>query len=350
LNEEDYFQNFTSFLNSYSTAGTYQFVFLKSLLYLPEEIDGKKRQWGNKKGWIKKNGNTTEVDLQFLAIPFMKYYWDMFYKFRLVQSAAKNQHGDEDINIHKLFVEKKGKKTIEKKPPKHLKDLEHDVYEPMRKSVVKKSMREVLRALNDKGFWKKIPQTKRDPKTKRKSGYLTTKSLTFYQDQIDFFRKYRTILDTAINFELTRHLEKINPYNRNIAKAVLIEIPRGNLRKKENDEYIKKYKKSKNFTCFYCKCKKKVGKGEPARDHVIPFDFVLSDELYNSVPSCKACNSEKSNKLPHRKILDAVIIRNREIKNKDNYTEKEYRKLYNHCKDVYSKGREVFTFQKRNCS
>jgi len=157
-------------------------------------------------------------------------------------------------------------------------------------------------------------------------------------------------LDTAINFELTRHLEKINPYNRNIAKAVLIEIPRGNLRKKENDEYIKKYKKSKNFTCFYCKCKKKVGKGEPARDHVIPFDFVLSDELYNSVPSCKACNSEKSNKLPHRKILDAVIIRNREIKNKDNYTEKEYRKLYNHCKDVYSKGREVFTFQKRNCS
>jgi len=351
--EIKYFQSFTSFLNSYRAAGTYQFVFFKSLLYLPEEIDGKKRLWGNKQNWIRKNGDTTEVDLQFLAIPFMKYYWDMFYKFRLLQSAAKNQYGDEDINIHKLFADTKDGKIVkgtEKKPPKHLKDLECDEYEEMRKLVVKKSMREVLRALNDKGFWIKIPQIKRDSKTKRKTGYLNVSSLKFKQEQIEFFRKYRTILDTAINFELTRHLEKINPNNRNIAKSVLIEIPRGHLRSKENKEYIRLYKKSKNFTCFYCKCKKKVAKGEPARDHVIPFDFVLSDELYNSVPSCKTCNSEKSNKLPHPKILDAVIRRNKKkIKNKENYTEKEFRELYKNCKDVYNGNRKMFKFPKRDC-
>ena len=84
---------------------------------------------------------------------------------------------------------------------------------------------------------------------------------------------------------------------------------------------------------------------------MIPFDFVLSDELYNSVASCKTCNSEKSNKLPEKKILDAVIRRNKKkIKNKENYTEKEFRELYKNCKDVYNGNREMFKFPKRDCS
>ena len=77
---------------------------------------------------------------------------------------------------------------------------------------------------------------------------------------------------------------------------------------------------------------------------------MLSDELYNSVPSCKTCNSEKSNKLPHPKILDAVIRRNKKkIKNKENYTEKEFRELYKNCKDVYNGNRKMFKFPKRDC-
>ena len=127
-----YFDNFITFLSNYRAAGTQQFVFLKSLLYLPKQRDGKERQWGSQ--WIhpNKNKNKIEVDLDFLAVPFTKYYWDMYYKFRLRQSAVGNQYGDKDINIHKFFekntyfpkvagkdlqkkIEKNAKKKFQKK-------------------------------------------------------------------------------------------------------------------------------------------------------------------------------------------------------------------------------------------
>ena len=137
-------------------------------------------------------------------------------------------------------------------------------------------------------------------------------------------------------------MEKINPFFPQVAKSVLIEIPRGHLPTKENIEYNKLYKKPGSFDCFYCKTTFPVGNNEPARDHVIPFDFVLSDELYNSVPACKACNGSKSNRLPNEEIFNDVIKRNKTIKNKENYSVKDFWKLYKHCLESYHGDRKLF--------
>ena len=56
----------------------------------------------------KKNKKSLRVDLNFFAVLFIKYYWDMLYKFRLKQSATRNQYGDDDINIHKNFKDESG--------------------------------------------------------------------------------------------------------------------------------------------------------------------------------------------------------------------------------------------------
>ena len=85
----------------------------------------------------------------------------------------------------------------------------------------------------------------------------------------------------------------------------------------------------------------------PARDHVIPFDYVLSDELYNSVPSCQSCNSTKSNRLPDEKILTKVIERNETLtpESRRDYSETEFGKLYRNCDESYNGDREMFHFQ-----
>ena len=339
-----YFDSFIIFLSNYRAAGTQQFVFLKSLLYLPKQRDGKERQWGSQ--WIHPNKNKIEVDLDFLAVPFTKYYWDMFYKFRLRQSAVGNQYGDKDVNIHKFFEKNYlQKQNIDEKPPKDLKDLADDKFAPLRKDVIRKSMREVLRALNDKGFWQKYPTTKRNPKTGWKSGYIPiTLPLKFDIEHIEFFQTYDKILENAVNYELTLHLEKINKFVPQVAKKVLIEIPRGDLSDKEKKEYKKLYK-NQVFTCFYCNKEFQVGKNQPARDHVVPFDYVLSDELYNSVPACKTCNAKKSNLLPDEEILKEVIKRNETLKNTEGYTQKEFEKLYRYCKERYHGDRPLFHFQ-----
>jgi hypothetical protein len=206
-------------------------------------------------------------------------------------------------------------------------------------------MREVLRALNDRGFWQKYPTTKRNPKTGRKSGYIPiTKPLKFDIEQIEFFQTYGKILEGAINYELTLHLEKINKFVPQVAKKVLIEIPRGNLPDKEKKEYKKLYK-NQVFTCFYCNKEFQVGKNQPARDHVVPFDYVLSDELYNSVPACKICNSKKSNLLPDEEILKKVIKRNETLENTEGYTQEQFEKLYRYCKERYHGDIPLFHFQ-----
>ena len=173
--------------------------------------------------------------------------------------------------------------------------------------------------------------------------------LEFDLEVPNFFQKYayQSILDHTINYMLTKHLEKINKFIPQIAKKVLIEIPRGHLHGREKEEYDRLYQSSEFFNCFYCNQRLRVRRGEPARDHVIPFDYVLSDELYNYVPSCQSCNSTKSNRLPDKEILNKVIERNETLtpESRRDYSEAEFRKLYRNCDESYNGDRPTFHFQ-----
>ena len=143
------------------------------------------------------------------------------------------------------------------------------------------------------------------------------------------------------------YLQKINR-GRAIAHTVLLEFKRGSLPSKEKAEWEELYVKPGRFECFYCKCELKVQKKLPVRDHVIPFAFVGSDELYNSVPACTECNSKKSDDLPEQDVFKKVIERNEKIKNKENYTEKDFWESYHDCEKKYHLG-DKCKFQKNRC-
>ena len=197
--------------------------------------------------------------------------------------------------------------------------------------------KEVFRAKGIQGFWEK----RTDVETKNKC--------VFDEKFIDYLEKNSKILIDAINYKLILYLQKINR-GRPIAHTVLLEFKRGNLPSKEKSEWEELYVKPGWFECFYCKCKFKVQKGTPARDHVIPFAFVGTDELYNSVPACEKCNgtSGKWDKLPEEDVFKAVIERNKTIKNKEDYDEDEFWESYHDCEKKYHIG-DKFKFQKRDC-
>ena len=91
--------------------------------------------------WIKRTpDNKLQVDLEFLAIRFAKYYWDMYYRFRLRQS-----HNPSDVNIHKFFEDTE--KNLLRPPT--LEDLADAEHQELRRNIIRRSIKpEVLGKLN----------------------------------------------------------------------------------------------------------------------------------------------------------------------------------------------------------
>ena len=358
--EEKTLEKFNVFFNNLRTSATYQFVFLQSSFYLAGYKDTKINiDWGEEE-WIHADGDKLFVDLDFIAVPYIKYYWDMFFKFRLKQSSTKNQfytcidcnkrqeiikftkesstckycnsknleNKDQDINIHRNFINENNEPI---KPPDKLEDIAKD--DKLIKNVIhgnkelglRSSLTEPLYALNEKGFYKC-----------RKKGTRKTVPLEFDLQMIDFFKKFKTLLENSINYKLTRYLESINKSPK-IAEKILLNPKRPKL-KPEEEERMWKFNPNGSARCFYC------NKPKPsfAIDHVVPFDYVLDTDLYNSVPACQTCNSEKSNKLPDYDTHFADVLERNKQMNLEFYLQENFEKLYNDCLVEYHGSRKFF--------
>lgn len=106
-------------------------------------------------------------------------------------------------------------------------------------------------------------------------------------------------------------LENYNSCPR-IAKKVRImddqRIPRSNLLK--FDKYLDL--ENHQHICFLCG--KEIHDNELSRDHVIPWSYMYSDDLWNIVYVHVGCNSSKSNTTPTQEIIDNLKARNLRLK------------------------------------
>jgi HNH endonuclease len=206
----------------------------------------------------------------------------MYYMFKLRQS-----HTPSDVNIHKFF--KDTAKNLLRPPT--LEDLANETHQELRRNLFKRSIRpEVLGKLNkDLGLYEIVKD--RD-------------HIIFKHDIAEFFRKFKGILNPTINFVLTRYLERIN-FSPRTTEKVRGMPARDHLTAKEKKEFLKFH----GNACFYC--------GKLVErchiDHVIPFDYLFSTEIFNSVPACANCNSQKLNRLPTEGIFAKVLERNKKM-------------------------------------
>jgi hypothetical protein len=314
FSELEYLQRFSSFFRSADFSSSYKPVFLRSIMDLADydyDNNSATKLLGHQ--WINRTQSKLQVELDFLAIRFAKYYWDMYYRFRLRQS-----HTPLDVNIHKFF-----KDTDENllRPPT-LEDLANKKHQELRRNVIKNSIKpEVLGKLNkDLGLYEIV---------KGKNHII------FEQDIVEFFQKFRGILNPAINYVLTKYLERIN-FSPRIAEKVRGIPTRDHLTAKEKEKLLKFH----DNACFYYS---RVVETYHI-DHVIPFDYLFSTELFNSVLACASCNSQKLNRLPTEAIFARVLVRNRDKKLNlpNDYDQEWYQNLYRKCLVEYHGQREYF--------
>lgn len=296
-------------------ASTYKPVFLRAILDIGDLYDSRTAQKLVGNQWLERKDGKVFVDLNFVAVRFAKYYWDMEYSFRLRQSQDP-----QDANITRLI---KSIHDPQKKPPT-IDELSSDKMEQFRAKVITKSIKpEVLvHLLTDmKGFYKKTD----------------SKIIALDEDVIEFLHTHKILLKKGINSSLAKYLEKLNRMTPQIANKIDNELKSRISLKAEIQLWMNQQQDSR---CFYCEQKFQ----RPHVDHVIPFNYVFSTDPYNCTLACQQCNCTKSDMLPHKDLFNNIIERNREITDYLNtvnsqYNEKSYLRLFEMCAEEYNAGK-----------
>lgn len=299
-------------------ASTYKPVFLRSILDMGDLHDTSKAKELVGRQWLECKNGKIRMDLNFVAVRFAKYYWDMEYSFRLRQSQDP-----QDANITRLI---KAVHESGKKPPK-LKDLAKNGMGNFRTEVIRRSIKpEVLiHLLTDM----KDLYTKVDAYT-----------IEFDEDIIDFLYKHKIILRKGLNNSIAKYLEKLNGGTPKIAHKIDADNMSRPVLKADISAKLGKIQDSR---CFYCKR----GFTRSHVDHVIPYNYVFSTDPHNCVHACQQCNCAKSDRLPVEDLFCDVLVRNRTIDNYLNtlkvpYEEESYQRLFKACIKEYNGDDDFF--------
>ena len=309
---------FNRFFKSKNLASTYKPTFLKCLLDIGDYENDEGSQWVNQKQ------NQYEVDLNFVAVRFIRYYWPLKFIFKIKQEATRTP-----IAVYRIldeFSELIGKKT---RPSKKL--LCDDKFAEMRLKIIREGIKpQVLkRLLNDCNIYS-VPKG--------------SNSIIISKEIVDFMKENKDTLVSALNYTIAVYLEGFNS-SPNISRCLREVFPRPpNLSAPKFKEILE----MQDSRCFYCdtqKCvcsdceKRRKEHKKPkqfAQDHFIPFNFVRDTKNYNIVASCHSCNSSKLDRLTVEKYLTKILTRNESLDTaRYGYTPAMMKGRYENCRAEY---------------
>ena len=292
--DEEFIMTLMNILDLSAKDNTYKFAFMRFLLdYCNEQTE-------------------THIQFEIIATYFFKYYWLQECKSRLKQ-APQIEKKPEIIKIIRSEFDKSYY-------PQTFEEIKKEESKKIQKCIEK-----IIKYCFHNVVWRF---------QKIKSGDTTNEKKIFYDYKIArnihsnkkfvdlnygiilnpnamrFFKKYNVVLKKAVILEWVKFLEKLN-----LGIPLLIQktegeiIPRTNLTKyrKELEPFFK--------NCFYCNTPLKSGK-ETNVEHVIPFDYIAEDKMWNFVLACQKCNCKKLGSLPSKKYLDQLINRNNTYREK----------------------------------
>jgi 5-methylcytosine-specific restriction endonuclease McrA len=139
---------------------------------------------------------------------------------------------------------------------------------------------------------------------------LDRENRTIRPHRPDLIRNYSDILFDLINYRWTQELETFNTSPRISKKVKGTNIEKFK-RRPLRDFHMYLNLENPDHICFHT--------GEPIEDtnlsvdHVIPWSYLYSDDLWNLVYVHKSHNSSKGNKIPSQKTIGQLEERNREL-------------------------------------
>lgn len=258
------------------------------------------------------NKNTYDITISFDDISkcMVKYYWNQLFFFNLKQDPYKDKEP---------VICKEVKKLIEAYKIENNNSNIPEWYDEMRVSSL--CNKEYIQTI------KKVSKTLHENVAYRFKN-VNNGTLDIYEyhkgvseikiklENVILLKQYAFVISKLLNYKWTQLLEKFN-FQPKIALKVnaisLQKIRRNDLTKYKN-ALLKLYENPNNATDFYTG--KHLDLNDISVDHVLPWSFMYSDDIWNLVLTSKSNNSSKSNSIPSQETIDKLIERNKEIVDK----------------------------------
>ncbi|WP_105614723.1 HNH endonuclease [Vallitalea okinawensis] len=250
---------------------------------------------------------TYEISLEAIAHKVIKYYWNQIIFFNLIQ-GSNPLRPPKILTLTKVLIDKY--QSLETKQPIRFEKIQHVLVNDIAlnkhfRSTIKK-ITTVLKAdvsyrfLNLGG--KKLEDIYQYEKGDA-SLFIQAKDLKTLKDNA------LQIFDT-INYRWSLILETFNSTPRICKKVRIIDDVK--IRRKPLNQYMKYLDMyNPNHICFICDTK--IEKGLLSIDHVIPWSYLYSDDLWNLVYAHRGCNSMKNNIIPNENSIRKLEERNKEL-------------------------------------
>lgn len=251
--------------------------------------------------------NQVYVSFDSIAFRMLKYYWNQLFFFHLKQSPYKDKDPIICQDTNKL-IEIYKNNTNSSIPIWF--DEAYDYFNKNDKDAFNKVLKHISKTLHENVSWrfKNVPNNVLEIYEIHKRESLVSIDI----DNAKALKEYSTIISKLLNYKWAQLLEKFN-YQPKIASKVN-GISEAKLRRnslaKYKEELLKEFE-GKEIIDFYT--------GEPIAyedisiDHVIPWSFMYSDDIWNLVITSKSYNSSKSNSIPSDEIIERLKNRNNKL-------------------------------------
>ena len=251
-----------------------------------------------------------EISFDELSKLIIKYYWNQLYFFNLTQGSNKNKLPVIEQIVRRM-IEVYKKETGELTPVWYERA---EKYFKSNKPEYERIIKEISNALNKDVCWRfmnigkvKVPLYVLNQKDK---------TINILKNDALELKEYRFVLSQLFNYRWAQLLEQYNSAPC-IAKKVKglsdNKVRRNNLTKFKNILLDTFHNHPIDFYTGDL-----LDDNDITVDHVIPWSFMYSDDIWNLVLTSKSNNSSKSNSVPTDEDIDRLKKRNSELLNKIN--------------------------------
>lgn len=286
----EYIKKWISIIENMNNDNTYKLAWGRALIELITELDN-----------IQEENVFTFYDI---AKKMLKYYWNQEYFFKLKQSPRKIpvivQETQKCIERYQELSNSTLPIWFDKAEVVLMKDM--NFYE--------KEVGIIARKLGDDVSWrfKNVNGSICEIYTLNKKD----KCVYFTKNAILELKEYSVVIAQLLNYRWAQLLEKFNSSPRIALKVKGIsdeKLRRNSLKKFR--ELLIEYMENDKVVDFYTG--KVLDENDISVDHVIPWSFMYSDDIWNLVLTSRSENSKKNNNIPSEEIISKLEKRNEEL-------------------------------------
>lgn len=252
------------------------------------------------------DNDSVVINFEQIAKCMIKYYWNQLFFFKLKQSPYKDKDPVicKDVNI---LIEEWKSKTNSAIPVWYGENDVKDINPILFNNILK----HICKTLHENVSWrfKKIPNGQLDIYEYDK---LNSRIIIEYNNALLLKNDYGIIISKLLNFKWTQLLEKFN-YQPKIASKVS-GISNNKIRRNSLTRFKNELLKEFNGKAIDFYTGEELAENDISVDHVIPWSFMYSDDIWNLVLTSKSRNSSKNNSLPSMEIIEKLKERNNKIK------------------------------------